>query len=118
MSQDDQRQGLIHGQHQRGLDGIGVQHLEPLTHGRHLIWQSFTSLESRPCDISRRSILYSNAERRAFTIEQYVLGNHEKELATLQVEVKEDKTWRVDRTQGERFGFLGFEFRRIRSRRD
>jgi RNA-directed DNA polymerase len=41
-----------------------------------------------------------------------------EELATLQVEVNEEKTRRVDLTQGEGFGFLGFEFRRIRSRRD
>jgi len=40
-----------------------------------------------------------------------------EELATLQVEVNEDKSRRVDLAQGERFGFLGFEFRRIRSRR-
>src|SRR5437870_3374999 len=39
-------------------------------------------------------------------------------LATLHVEVNEEKTRRVDLTQGERFGFLGFDFRRIRSRRD
>ena len=41
-----------------------------------------------------------------------------EELATLQVEVNEEKTRRVDLTQGERFGVLGFDFRRIRSRRD
>jgi RNA-directed DNA polymerase len=40
-----------------------------------------------------------------------------EEFATLQVAVNEDKSRRVDLTQGERFGFLGFEFRRIRSRR-
>jgi RNA-directed DNA polymerase len=40
-----------------------------------------------------------------------------QELATLQVEVNEEKSRRVDLTQGESFGFLGFEFRRIRSRR-
>ena len=39
------------------------------------------------------------------------------ELAKLQVAVNEDKSRRVDLTQGESFGFLGFEFRRIRSRR-
>jgi RNA-directed DNA polymerase len=39
-------------------------------------------------------------------------------LATLQVEVNEEKTRRVDLPQGERFGFLGFDFRRIRRRRD
>src|ERR1700680_1073027 len=41
-----------------------------------------------------------------------------EELATLQVEVNEEKSRRVDLTQGECFGFLGFDFRRIRSRRD
>ena len=40
-----------------------------------------------------------------------------EELAKLQVEVNEEKSRRVDLTQGEGFGFLGFEFRRIRSRR-
>jgi RNA-directed DNA polymerase len=40
-----------------------------------------------------------------------------EEFAKLQVEVNEDKSRRVDLTQGESFGFLGFEFRRIRSRR-
>jgi RNA-directed DNA polymerase len=40
-----------------------------------------------------------------------------EELATLQVEVNEEKSRRVDLTHGESFGFLGFEFRRIRSRR-
>jgi hypothetical protein len=40
-----------------------------------------------------------------------------EELAKLQVEVNEEKGRRVDLTHGESFGFLGFEFRRIRSRR-
>ena len=40
-----------------------------------------------------------------------------EELATLQVEVNEEKSRQVDLTQGESFGFLGFEFRRIRSQR-
>ena len=40
-----------------------------------------------------------------------------EELAKLQVEVNEEKSRRVDLLQGESFGFLGFEFRRIRSRR-
>ncbi len=38
-----------------------------------------------------------------------------EEFARLQVKVNEEKSRRVDLTQGERFGFLGFEFRRIRS---
>ena len=40
-----------------------------------------------------------------------------EELAKLQVEVNEEKSRKVDLQQGESFGFLGFEFRRIRSRR-
>ena len=40
-----------------------------------------------------------------------------EELAKLQVEVNEEKSRRVDLTQGESFGFLGCEFRRIRSQR-
>ena len=39
-----------------------------------------------------------------------------EELAKLRVEVNEKKTRRVDLRKGEGFGFLGFEFRRIRSR--
>jgi RNA-directed DNA polymerase len=40
-----------------------------------------------------------------------------EELAKLQVEVDEEKSRKVDRLRGESFGFLGFEFRRVRSRR-
>jgi RNA-directed DNA polymerase len=39
-----------------------------------------------------------------------------EELGKLEVEVNEDKTYRADLSQGESFGFLGFEFRRVRSR--
>ena len=38
-----------------------------------------------------------------------------EELAGLHVEVNEEKTRVVDLTKGERFGFLGFDFRRVRS---
>jgi RNA-directed DNA polymerase len=38
------------------------------------------------------------------------------ELAKLEVEVNEEKTRQVDLTKGESFGFLGFEFRRVKSR--
>ena len=37
-------------------------------------------------------------------------------FAQLQVEVNDEKGRRVDPSQGGSFGFLGFEFRRIRSR--
>lgn len=40
-----------------------------------------------------------------------------EELAKLQVEVNEEKSRKVDLQEGGSFGFLGFEFRRIRSRR-
>jgi RNA-directed DNA polymerase len=40
-----------------------------------------------------------------------------EELAKLHVEVNEEKSRIVDLGKGERFGFLGFEFRRMRSRK-
>ncbi|MEE8607642.1 MAG: group II intron reverse transcriptase/maturase [Nitrospiraceae bacterium] len=40
-----------------------------------------------------------------------------EEFAELQVEINEEKSRTVDLGRGESFGFLGFEFRRIRSRR-
>ena len=40
-----------------------------------------------------------------------------QELAKLQVEVNDEKTRVVDLTEGDSFGFLGFQFRRVRSRR-
>jgi len=40
-----------------------------------------------------------------------------QELAKLQVEINEEKSRIVDLAQGESFGFLGFEFRRVRSPR-
>jgi len=39
-----------------------------------------------------------------------------QELTKLQVEVNEEKSTTVDLDRGESFGFLGFEFRRIRAR--
>src|SRR3974390_959616 len=38
-----------------------------------------------------------------------------EEMAKLRVEINEDKSRKVDISQGEKFGFLGFEYRRIRS---
>ena len=40
-----------------------------------------------------------------------------EELADLQVEINEEKSRTVDLGRGGSFGFLGFDFRRIRSRR-
>ena len=38
-----------------------------------------------------------------------------EELAKLHVEINEEKSRRVDLSRGESFGFLGFDFRRVRS---
>jgi RNA-directed DNA polymerase len=40
-----------------------------------------------------------------------------EELVKLQVEINEEKSRNIDLSQGESFGFLGFDFRRVRSRR-
>jgi RNA-directed DNA polymerase len=40
-----------------------------------------------------------------------------EEIGKLHVEVNEDKSRTVDMTKGETFGFLGFEFRRLRSKK-
>ena len=61
-------------------------------------------------------ILIDSHPRRQW-LRQAVEKRLREELAKLQVEVNEEKSRRVDLEQGESFGFLGFEFRRIRSRR-
>jgi RNA-directed DNA polymerase len=40
-----------------------------------------------------------------------------EEMAKLRVEINEEKSRKVDLSKGESFGFLGFEYRRIRSRK-
>ena len=40
-----------------------------------------------------------------------------EELTELQVEINEEKSRIVDLCRSESFGFLGFDFRRVRSRR-
>jgi RNA-directed DNA polymerase len=51
----------------------------------------------------------------------WLLGAVEKrlreELAKLRVEINEEKSRKVDLSEGGSFGFLGFEYRRIRSRK-
>src|SRR6516164_9225718 len=57
----------------------------------------------------------------AYSRHDWLMGAVEKrlreELANLQVEINEEKSRNVDLGRGESFGFLGFDFRRIRSRR-
>lgn len=57
----------------------------------------------------------------AYRQHDWLMGAVEKrlrqELAKLQVEINEEKSRIVDLGRGESFGFLGFDFRRIRSQR-
>jgi RNA-directed DNA polymerase len=61
-------------------------------------------------------VILIDAHRR----HDWLMGAVEKrlreELAKLQVEINEEKSRTVDLSRGESFGFLGFDFRRIRSR--
>lgn len=56
---------------------------------------------------------HSSKERLRTAVQKRLL----EELAKIQVEVNVEKSRVVDLTKGETFGFLGFEFRRVRSRR-
>ena len=76
--------------------------------------------------INSRSALDSNgwsfriqrdSQPRQQWLRQAVKKRLREELAKLQVEVNEEKSRMVDLERGESFGFLGFEFRRVRSRR-
>src|SRR5262249_22934261 len=53
--------------------------------------------------------------RRQLWLRQAVEKRVREELAKLKVEVNEEKSRKVDLEQGQSFGFLGFEYRRIRS---
>ena len=62
-------------------------------------------------------VILVDSHPRQRWLRQAVEKRLREEFAKLQVEVNEDKSHRVELEQGESFGFLGFEFRRIRSRR-
>jgi RNA-directed DNA polymerase len=62
-------------------------------------------------------VILVDAHPRQQWLRQAVEKRLREELAKLQVEVNEEKSRKVDLEQGESFGFLGFEFRRVRSRR-
>jgi len=59
-------------------------------------------------------ILVDGFRRHAWLLAA-VLQRLREELAKLQVEINEDKTRIVDLAKRDSFGFLGFEFRRVRS---
>jgi RNA-directed DNA polymerase len=62
-------------------------------------------------------VILVDSHPRQQWLRQAVEKRLREELAKLQVEVNEDKSRKVDLQRGKSFGFLGFEFRRIRSRR-
>jgi RNA-directed DNA polymerase len=62
-------------------------------------------------------VILVNSHPRQQWLRQAVEKRLREQLAKLQVEVNEEKSRKVDLAKGESFGFLGFEFRRVRSRR-
>ena len=60
-------------------------------------------------------VVLVDAHPRHAWLRQAIARRLREEFAKLQVEVNEDKTRTVELSKGESFGFLGFEFRRIRS---
>src|SRR5215510_9101739 len=62
-------------------------------------------------------VILVDSHPRQQWLRQVVEKRLREELAKLQVEVNEEKSRKVDLERGESFGFLGFEFRRVRSRR-
>jgi len=62
-------------------------------------------------------VILVDRHRRQQWLRQAVEKRLREELAQLQVEVNEEKSRTVDLERGGSFGFLGFEFRRVRSRR-
>ena len=62
-------------------------------------------------------VILINAHRRHDWLVKAVERRLREELAKLRVEINEDKSRMVDLAEGESFSFLGFEYRRIRSRK-
>jgi RNA-directed DNA polymerase len=61
-------------------------------------------------------VILIDAHRRHDWLVKAVERRLREELAKLRVEINEDKSRMVDLAKGESFSFLGFEYRRIRSR--
>ena len=62
-------------------------------------------------------VILMNPQPRQMWLRHAVAKRLREELERLGVEVNEEKTQTVDLAQKESFGFLGFQFRRIRSRK-
>ena len=65
----------------------------------------------------RSLVILVDSHARQQWLRQAVEKRLREELDKLQVEVNDEKSRKVDLQRGESFGFLGFEFRRVRSRR-
>ncbi len=63
-----------------------------------------------------RLVVLVDAHPRHAWLRQAIARRLREEFAKLQVEVNEEKTHTVELSKGESFGFLGFDFRRVRSR--
>ena len=79
---------------------------------RHERW---TAVEYATC--AQNQLILVDSPPRQQWLRQAVEKRLREELAKLQVEVNEEKSRKVDLERGGSFGFLGFEFRRILSRR-
>jgi RNA-directed DNA polymerase len=62
-------------------------------------------------------VILVNNDRRQDWLVEAVHQRLREELAKLDLRLNEEKSRIVDLTRGESFGFLGFDFRRVRSRR-
>src|ERR1700681_3328110 len=62
-------------------------------------------------------VILIDAERRSDWLVMAINRRLREEFAKLRVEINEDKSRMVDLAKGESFGFLGFEFRRMTTRR-
>jgi RNA-directed DNA polymerase len=62
-------------------------------------------------------VILVNNDRRQDWLVEAVAQRLREELAKLDVRLNEDKSQVVDLSRGESFGFLGFDFRRVRSLR-
>src|SRR6266511_2450228 len=60
-------------------------------------------------------VILVNNDRRQDWLVEAVNQRLREELATLDVQLNEEKSRIVDLSRGESFGFLGFDFRRVRS---
>jgi RNA-directed DNA polymerase len=130
--QDDDVMGLLKAI-LRASGPIGVPQggvISPLLSNMYL--NEVDRMLERAKEATRRSV-YTHVEYARFADDLVVLINDEhssrawlggaverrlrEEFARLDVEINEEKSRKVDLARGESFGFLGFDFRRVRSRK-